>query len=123
MASQFTERRVVHGYRCEQNELLANRQSGPLSERRDGLNYRRNCAYSSRSLRARCLEVERITHVALVWARGRRDVLGLAKVGSWAREEATLESDLDLILLTGDGDAYLKDDEWIEDLDWIRHPN
>jgi hypothetical protein len=37
-------------------------------------------------------------------------------VGSWARDDASEESDIDLVLLTNDPSVYLESEEWINEL-------
>jgi uncharacterized protein len=50
------------------------------------------------------------------WAAERDDVLGLLLAGSYARDAAGPDSDLDLILLTKEIDRYA-DDTWADELD------
>ncbi|MGO9322538.1 MAG: nucleotidyltransferase domain-containing protein [Solirubrobacteraceae bacterium] len=50
------------------------------------------------------------------WASARPDVPAIGLVGSWARNEAGAESDLDIVLLTGNPGAYVEDDGWIAEL-------
>lgn len=47
------------------------------------------------------------------WAAGQPLVAALALVGSWARGTARPDSDVDLILLTIDPQAYLNDRRWL----------
>ena len=42
----------------------------------------------------------------MAWAERRSDIVGVALVGSWARGAASLDSDIDLILLTPNPDAF-----------------
>ncbi len=51
--------------------------------------------------------MERVTR----WVGGRADVVGLLLVGSYARDAARPDSDVDLVLLTTDRDAYLAEEE------------
>ncbi len=46
------------------------------------------------------------------WARGRPDICGVAVVGSWARAEPRMDSDIDLVILTNDKPVYLARDDW-----------
>jgi predicted nucleotidyltransferase len=48
---------------------------------------------------------DRLIEAVAAWARRRDDVLGLALVGSHARGEARIDSDIDLALLVADPDA------------------
>jgi predicted nucleotidyltransferase len=52
--------------------------------------------------------VERVAR----WAAGRSDVVGLLLVGSYARDAARFDSDVDLVLLTTERGVYLADDGW-----------
>ncbi|MFE7313469.1 nucleotidyltransferase domain-containing protein [Streptomyces sp. NPDC057555] len=53
----------------------------------------------------------RITH----WAAGRPDIVGLLLVGSYARNAARPDSDIDIVLLTTDRSRYA-DDAWADGL-------
>ena len=46
------------------------------------------------------------------WARNRIDIVGISVVGSWARDAATMASDLDIVLLTSDPAIYLAPTGW-----------
>jgi len=46
------------------------------------------------------------------WAETRADIRAVAVVGSWARDEATMTSDLDLVMLTSDVGRYVSTDDW-----------
>lgn len=65
---------------------------------------------------ARNREVERVVRDATVWARARRDVAGVAVVGSWARGTASDDSDVDLVLLSDDPTAYTHREDWVAEL-------
>ena len=65
---------------------------------------------------ARNREVERVVRDATVWARARRDVAGVAVVGSWARGTASDGSDVDLVLLSDDPTAYTHREDWVAEL-------
>ncbi|HET6594034.1 MAG TPA: nucleotidyltransferase domain-containing protein [Anaerolineales bacterium] len=52
--------------------------------------------------------------VFLPWAVEQPDVHGIALVGSYAREEARDDSDIDLVILTDLPRKYLDDVKWIE---------
>jgi predicted nucleotidyltransferase len=53
-----------------------------------------------------------ITSVAH-WARDRADVVAVAIVGSWARGEADMDSDVDLVVVTSAKDLYIASESWI----------
>ena len=56
--------------------------------------------------------LERVT----AWARERQDVRGLALVGSFARDAARPDSDVELVLLTDDPGSYVADAGWVSEL-------
>ena len=47
------------------------------------------------------------------WARAQRDIVGVALVGSHARDTANEDSDVDVIILTSEVDKYSLDQLWI----------
>ena len=53
------------------------------------------------------------------WATTRPDLRALAVVGSWARGEAQVGSDIDLIALVDQPQAY-REATWLSELDWAR---
>jgi predicted nucleotidyltransferase len=58
-------------------------------------------------------EVERIVQVITAWARSCDDVRAVAVVGSWARHDARMDSDLDVVVLTDATWRYVESDDWI----------
>ena len=50
----------------------------------------------------------------VTWASAHDDLQGIALVGSYARGEARDDSDIDLVILTDQPQAYLEDLKWIE---------
>lgn len=50
----------------------------------------------------------------IAWAANQPHVTGIALVGSHARGEARLDSDIDLVLLCTKPDAFLSDTSWIQ---------
>lgn len=48
----------------------------------------------------RCAEAESIIETVRLWAAERDDVRGVAVVGSWARDAARMDSDIDIVVLT-----------------------
>jgi uncharacterized protein len=59
---------------------------------------------------AECAEVQ---GSVVRWAETKPDVHAVAIVGSWARHEPRLDSDLDLVVLTTQKHTYLGSDDWI----------
>jgi Nucleotidyltransferase domain. len=47
------------------------------------------------------------------WASFQPDILGIALVGSYARNAATESSDVDLVILVTDPQSYLQDQTWV----------
>jgi uncharacterized protein len=64
----------------------------------------------------RAREVRELTERIAAWAGERADVRGLALVGSWTRGEPGPESDLDVLLLTTDPEAYTTGIPWADEL-------
>jgi len=48
------------------------------------------------------------------WCAAQPDIVGLALVGSYARDTATETSDVDLVVITNHPDYYLKDLTWAQ---------
>lgn len=65
---------------------------------------------------ARRREVEQFLHDAARWLGARDDLVAAAVVGSWARNDPREDSDVDLVLLTYDPDAYTQREDWIAGL-------
>lgn len=61
----------------------------------------------------RAAEYYGVVRSVTAWADGQRDITGLAVVGSWARREPRMDSDLDLVVLTADKQRYVTDDRWV----------
>lgn len=61
-------------------------------------------------------KVDQVLARAAAWVAGRPDVRALALVGSWARGTATVESDVDLMLLTEDPAPYTGSDVLVRGL-------
>lgn len=68
----------------------------------------------------RAAEVHDLLAAVQSWANQRVDVLAVGLVGSWARGEACMDSDVDLVVLTTDTRAYLEDDAWLRELGGLR---
>jgi uncharacterized protein len=58
-------------------------------------------------------EYDNVLASSLGWATADPRVRGLALVGSWARGEATMASDIDLVVLTDDVEAFIATADWI----------
>lgn len=58
-------------------------------------------------------QVELFLHEFVAWASSRSDILGVALVGSFARNAATESSDVDLVILACDPQAYLNNQGWV----------
>jgi len=54
------------------------------------------------------------------WANGRPDVLAVALAGSWVKGSPTMDSDVDLIVLTTAKQDYLEDESWIGQFGGLR---
>jgi predicted nucleotidyltransferase len=54
------------------------------------------------------------------WAASQSDVLAIALVGSYARNEATDVSDVDLVIVASDPEKYLQDTRWAQYFGTIR---
>jgi len=48
------------------------------------------------------------------WASSRPDILATALLGSYARNEATGASDVDLVIITSEPKTYLQDTRWAQ---------
>ena len=60
----------------------------------------------------------RILEVIIEWAKVHQDIRGVALVGSHARGTARLDSDIDLMVLAVNTEAFRSDGSWIEAIDW-----
>jgi predicted nucleotidyltransferase len=58
-------------------------------------------------------EIEALMRVVERWAEDSDDIQAVAVVGSWARGEARMDSDVDLCVLTTTPSRYLRDTDWI----------
>jgi len=47
------------------------------------------------------------------WARLQADIVGVAVVGSWARSQAGMDSDIDVVMLTLSKDPFVTGHEWV----------
>lgn len=64
----------------------------------------------------RSAEVAHVLERAAAWAAARDDIAAAAVVGSWARDSARDDSDVDIVLLTAEPAPYAQDAGWIGEL-------
>ena len=60
-------------------------------------------------------EYHRIIRSIVDWAQERDDIVGIAVVGSWARDEPRMSSDVDLVVLTAHKARYVSGDAWVSE--------
>lgn len=68
----------------------------------------------------RASEVRSLLSRVRRWAIHRPDVVAVALVGSWVKGGPTMDSDVDLVVLTTAKEDYLRDEAWIEELGGLR---
>jgi hypothetical protein len=61
----------------------------------------------------RTAEYASIVRLVVAWASRQRDIVAVVVVGSWARGEAHMGSDVDLMVVTEDKARYLSDGSWV----------
>ena len=61
-------------------------------------------------------EIDRLLAQVLSWAAQRSDIRAVALVGSYAREAASKESDIDLVVLTSRPSDYTTREDWVSEL-------
>ena len=64
------------------------------------------------------LEVKAIIKAIAAWADRESKIDAVALVGSWARNEAHGDSDLDLMVLTSNPKLFFDDDSWFDRILW-----
>jgi uncharacterized protein len=57
-------------------------------------------------------EYTEICDSVVEWASRRSDIAGVAVVGSWARSEPRMDSDIDLVILTTETATYTLNEDW-----------
>lgn len=60
------------------------------------------------------MEIAKFLQSAVAWAENESGIVAIALVGSHARSEARLDSDVDLMVLAPDPSAYLENPTWLE---------
>ncbi len=60
-------------------------------------------------------EVEGFLTDFVAWAAARPDIQAVALVGSYARNAATDRSDVDLVIIADQPDAYVRERRWMEE--------
>ncbi len=68
----------------------------------------------------RAAEVRELLERAREWASRRADVVAVGLAGAWARDDACMDSDVDLVLLTTMKQSYLDDESWVRELGGLR---
>ncbi|MGB3632686.1 MAG: nucleotidyltransferase domain-containing protein [Rubrobacteraceae bacterium] len=68
----------------------------------------------------RAAEVQKLLERTREWASRKADVVAVGVVGSWARGDAHMDSDVDLVLLTMAKQDYLEDESWVRELGGLR---
>jgi predicted nucleotidyltransferase len=58
-------------------------------------------------------DIQAFLYEVVRWAEARPDMRAVTLVGSYARGAATPESDVDLVLITTQPEAYLEDADWV----------
>ena len=61
----------------------------------------------------RVAEYREIIRSVAEWAARQDDIVGVAVVGSFARNQGRKNSDVDLVILTDDKERYLSDSSWV----------
>ena len=65
-------------------------------------------------------KVEKLLENVTKWAKSNSEILGIALVGSYARNEARNDSDVDLVILTTTPNEFIKNFEWIKDFGSVK---
>jgi len=68
----------------------------------------------------RIAEVRELLARVREWAAQRTDVAAVASVGSWARNDARMDSDVDLVVLTDTQQSYLRGERWVAELGGLK---
>jgi predicted nucleotidyltransferase len=60
-------------------------------------------------------QVQNLLNAVTLWAEGKPGILGVALVGSYARDEAKVDSDVDLVLLASTPKELIDKPKWIKE--------
>ena len=69
-------------------------------------------------MRDHIARTESVLKAVLAWAASNDAIRGVALVGSRARGTARPDSDIDLVLVVVDPEAFRADDSWLDAIDW-----
>lgn len=59
-------------------------------------------------------EYEDVVEHLVEWASDRPDIVGIVVVGSWAREDPRMDSDIDAVIVTTDIARYTSRADWVQ---------
>lgn len=62
---------------------------------------------------ARAAEVHALRESITAWAKGDSAIEAVLLAGSWARDEARMDSDVDVVVITTDTERYVTTEDWI----------
>ncbi|MGB6300502.1 MAG: nucleotidyltransferase domain-containing protein [Rivularia sp. (in: cyanobacteria)] len=62
--------------------------------------------------------IDEILEIVKNWAEIRSEILALALVGSYARGEATADSDIDLMLIAYNTEFFRQNYDWMYEINW-----
>ncbi len=68
----------------------------------------------------RANEVRNLLERVRMWAEARSDVVAVGMAGSWARGDARMDSDVDLVILTHEPRGYVEGETWIQTFGGLR---
>lgn len=63
------------------------------------------------------MKISDLLNVILDWVYDQQTIRGVALVGSYARDAARPDSDVDIVCLTSDPTAF-RSDVWVSEIDW-----
>ncbi len=62
--------------------------------------------------------IDKIFEIVKIWAETRSEILALGLVGSYARGEATIDSDIDLMVITHFPEFFRQNRDWMHQINW-----